>query len=257
MNLTTSLLALTSQNLSSTPLQDIAGYSFCQAFYGKFSRSSDCVRAVGLLEKGASEVAYSVHSGHPPHSLPLSKSFGDCMVQVDLAGPRLPQTYNIIPDDIGHMASQVLSSCVTGPSEVGGFATSDLQVMNGWLTNAETRLDRPFPTSTAFLTVTITQKVPDWLSPGNYDPIVAYHFAEVLYKAIDRTFLLRDRIELRKRAERLLRQGEKMRPRGNRVPWWENPDLGAEVNATSLDTGSGTVNITLPDSQASGADTAS
>ena len=68
------------------------------------------------------------------------------MVQVDLAGPRVPQTYNIIPDDIGHMASQVLSSCVTGPFKIGGFATSDLQVMNNWLTNGETRLDRPFRT---------------------------------------------------------------------------------------------------------------
>ena len=112
-------------------------------------------------------------------------------------------------------------------------------------------------TSTAFLTVTITQKVPDWLSPGNYDPLVAFHFSQVVFKAIDRTLLLRDRIELRKRAERLFRQGEKMRPRGNRVPWWENPDLGAEVNATSVDTGNGTVTIILPDSVASGADTAS
>ena len=68
------------------------------------------------------------------------------MVQVDMAGPRLPQTYTIIPDDVGRMASEVLSSCVTGPFEVGGFATSDLQVMNGWLTAEETRLDRPFRT---------------------------------------------------------------------------------------------------------------
>lgn len=179
------------------------------------------------------------------------------MVQVDLAGPRLPQTYNIIPNDVAYMANQVLSSCVTGPFETGGFATSDLQVMDNWLTEPKTSLDGPFPISTAFLTVTITQKVPDWLSPGNYDPIVAFHFSQVVIKAIGRTFLLRDRVALRKRAERLLRQGEKMKPRGNRVPWWENPGVGAEVNATSLDTGNGTVTITLPDSMASGADTAS
>ena len=162
MNLTTSLLALASQNLSSTPLQDIPGYSYCQEFYGKFPKSRDCVRAVGLLEKGASEVEYTVHTGHPPHSLPLSKSYGrspclafrqcahffpgDCMVQVDLAGPRLPQTYKIIPNDVVYIANQVLSSCVTGPFEIGGFATSDLQVMNGWLTAAKTSLDRPFRT---------------------------------------------------------------------------------------------------------------
>ena len=68
------------------------------------------------------------------------------MVQVDLAGPRLPQTYKIIPDDVIYMANQVLSSCVTGPFEIGGFATSDLQVMNAWLTAAKASLDLPFRT---------------------------------------------------------------------------------------------------------------
>ena len=68
------------------------------------------------------------------------------MVQVDLAGPRLPQTYTIIPDDVGRMASQVLSSCVTGPFEIGGFATSDLQVMNNWLTREESPFDIRFRT---------------------------------------------------------------------------------------------------------------
>ena len=66
------------------------------------------------------------------------------MIQIDLAGPRLPRTYDIIPDDIRHMADVVLNSCVTGPSKIGGFATSDLQVMNGWITAEETNLDRPF-----------------------------------------------------------------------------------------------------------------
>ena len=77
MNLTTSLLPLASQNLSSIPLQDTFGYSYCHEFYGKFPKSGDCVSAVGLLEKGASEVEFSVHSGHAPHSLPLSKSYGE------------------------------------------------------------------------------------------------------------------------------------------------------------------------------------
>ena len=69
------------------------------------------------------------------------------MIQIDLAGPRLPQTYSFIPDNIRLMADEVLNSCVTGPFEIGGFATSDLQVMNGWITAEETRLDRPFRAS--------------------------------------------------------------------------------------------------------------
>lgn len=69
------------------------------------------------------------------------------MIQVDVAGPRLPRTYDIIPNEVRHMADEVLNSCVTGPFEIGGFATTDLQVMNGWITAEETELDRPFRTS--------------------------------------------------------------------------------------------------------------
>lgn len=104
--------------------------------------------------------------------------------------------------------------------------------------------------------MTLTTVVPEWLSPGNYDPIVAFHFSQVELLAIDRAFTLRERVDLRRRGERLLRQGEKMNPRGSRVPWWENPYQGNEVNGTSLDTGSGTVSIELPEPLASGVNTA-
>ncbi|CAF9930722.1 MAG: hypothetical protein ALECFALPRED_004714 [Alectoria fallacina] len=255
MNLTSSLLALAGQNLSSTPLQDIAGYSYCQQFYGLFPNSHDCAKATDLLEKGTAEFSYAVHSGIGPHSLPLSKKYGTCMVQVDVAGPRLPRTYDIIPDDIRYLADQVLNSCVNGPFDIGGFATSDLQVMDGWITAEETNLDRPFPTSTAFLTVTLTSVVPHWLSPGNYDPMMAFHFSSVALAAIERAFTLRERVDLRRRAERLLRQGERMQ-RGDRVPWWENSYLGKEVNGTSMETGNGTMSIDIPEPLATGADTA-
>lgn len=79
MNLTSSLLALAGQNLSSTPLQDIGGYSYCQEFYGLFPKSRDCVKAIGLLEKGSTEVSFAVHSGIGPHALPLSKTYGQSL----------------------------------------------------------------------------------------------------------------------------------------------------------------------------------
>ena len=66
------------------------------------------------------------------------------MVQVEIAGPRLPRTFDIAPDDIRIIANQVLNDCVYGPFNIGGFATSDLQVMTNWITAEETRLDRPF-----------------------------------------------------------------------------------------------------------------
>ena len=203
------------------------------------------------------------------------------MVQVDVAGPRLPRTYDIIPDDIRYLADQVLNSCVNGPFDIGGFATSDLQVMDGWITAEETKLDRPFrtshltlhhtssftperdsdprltlqtslATSTAFLTVTLSSVVPHWLTPGNYDPMMAFHFSSVALAAIERAFTLRERVDLRRRGERLLRQGERMQ-RGYRVPWWENPYKGEEVNGTIMETGNGTVSIDISEPLATGA----
>ena len=86
--------------------------------------------------------------------------------------------------------------------------------------------------------------------------MIALHFSRVALQAIDRAYQRWLRTDLRERAERLLAQSRRMTPRGNRVPWWENPNLGAEGNETSQDTGSGTVSIELPKPLASGADTA-
>lgn len=110
-------------------------------------------------------------------------------------------------------------------------------------------------TGTAFLTVTLTNKVPDWLSPGNYDPIIPYHWRQLLQIAVERAMNLQDRVALRQRATRFQQQAKKMEPRGGRVPWWENPDAGQEVNETSLDTGAGTVSIELSKPQPSSAST--
>lgn len=161
MHLTSSLLALASQNLSSSP-ENVSGYSYCSHYYGSFAKNSDCFKAVDLLDKGAIDVEYAVHAGGA-HVLPFSKSYGQslyqapplfpksptvlsgtCMIQVDIAGPRLPSSFSIPPDQIRFIASGVMSECVTGPHEIGGFATSDLEFMSFWITNKETKLEEPF-----------------------------------------------------------------------------------------------------------------
>ena len=75
MNLTTSLLALAGQNLSST-LQAPGGYVFCSEFYGSYYKRKDCIKAINLLEKGTTEIPYAVQGDIGPHALPLSKSYG-------------------------------------------------------------------------------------------------------------------------------------------------------------------------------------
>lgn len=66
------------------------------------------------------------------------------MIQVEIAGPRFPKTFEFIPNDIVDMAQQIQSTCVQGASYYGGFLTSDMQVLKGWVTSAESYLDKPF-----------------------------------------------------------------------------------------------------------------
>ena len=69
------------------------------------------------------------------------------MVQVEIAGPQLPQTFDYNPIEIRRRAFTLLDRCVTGPNKIGGFATSDAGDMQNWLTAPGIRLNQPFRTS--------------------------------------------------------------------------------------------------------------
>lgn len=94
MNLISSPLTLASHNLSSS-LQDLAGYSYCQAFYGSFPQPGDCVHAIDLLEKGTDDVSYDVHNGVGPHALPLSKSYGQSRYQASCQSQKKLSTLQV------------------------------------------------------------------------------------------------------------------------------------------------------------------
>ncbi len=87
-------------------------------------------------------------------------------------------------------------------------------------------------TSTSFLTVTISNVVPDWLQAGNFDPHIAWLLAQADLTASSGAFLPRMKAELRRRGNRFLAQSEMMRPRGQRIPWWRNPGVG-NTNGTN------------------------
>lgn len=63
------------------------------------------------------------------------------MVQVEAAGPRIPQTIEIVPTEIRNMAEQVLEFCTQGTELIGGFLTSDMTAMKNWVVSADTNLD--------------------------------------------------------------------------------------------------------------------
>ena len=80
---------------------------------------------------------------------------------------------------------------------------------------------------TSFITVTLSAPVSDWLSPGNYDPVIAHVVAQTEYAAISKARARSPlRVDLRRRGDRCLRQQLKMEPRGHRIPCWDKSGSG-------------------------------
>ncbi|KAL8689267.1 MAG: hypothetical protein Q9224_004677 [Gallowayella concinna] len=83
----------------------------------------------------------------------------------------------------------------------------------------------PTALSTAFLTISVTNVYPEYLSPGNYDPYMAAYFAKAISDAEKNLPPgSREAANLRARAARLLKQEKVMTPKRRRNPWWGNPD---------------------------------
>ena len=138
------------------------------------STASDCENAVSSLPEGSASIPYEVNqAGESEHSLPLEvqrgrllispQAFwitlklhpGECMIQVEVAGPRFPSTMNIVPSDIRKMADRVLLQCLTSLSHYGGFVTTDLQPLKDWVVGPDRSLDNPYRKSRSSLSVAL------------------------------------------------------------------------------------------------------
>ena len=66
------------------------------------------------------------------------------MIQVEAAGPELPEIIYIVPDRLLSMAEWVLSSCVRDSAAIGGFITSDLTALENYITSPGINLDQRY-----------------------------------------------------------------------------------------------------------------
>ncbi|KAL8725966.1 MAG: hypothetical protein Q9181_006225 [Wetmoreana brouardii] len=237
-NLTAPLTGLLNSTLNAhTPLQQV----ICSEFYGAFDYAIDCTRAIDKLPDGFIEIPYTINHDSSPQHLPMYKQSGNCMVQIEMAGQRIPSTVILVPDKLKRMATRVLGTCVKQTSYIGGFVTGDLYGVKQWITAPEGDLDKPMPYSTSFITVSLSTPQPEYISPGDYDPVMASIFSSFEFDAA-KAFAADSSMAklLRARGRRLLRQFEVMTPRGRRIPWWGDPgrasrlgQQGAEGNATA------------------------
>ena len=65
------------------------------------------------------------------------------MIQVEAAGPELPEIIYIAPDRLVSMAEWVITSCVRDTG-VGGFITSDVTALENYITTPGINLDQTY-----------------------------------------------------------------------------------------------------------------
>ncbi|KAL8712854.1 MAG: hypothetical protein Q9220_003062 [cf. Caloplaca sp. 1 TL-2023] len=154
-------------------------FDICDRRYGMGLDIPQCDVVVGRMDIGSESTTYQL----------IDIETGNCMVSIELAGPHLPATYDIVPDTIQRLANHVINECVGRAGHEGGFATVDISKLidyvvdpssdvehyrkfffPGSLTKLMSEITAP---SSSFLTVAITAASSKKPSPGNYDPIIA------------------------------------------------------------------------------------
>lgn len=77
---------------------------------------------------------------------------GNCEVQIEIAGQRVPPSFALVPNDIRTMAVNLIETCGqkadksqmgSNDQYIGGFTFGSLHNMIGWLTSEDGDLDKP------------------------------------------------------------------------------------------------------------------
>ncbi|KAL8941141.1 MAG: hypothetical protein Q9211_001948 [Gyalolechia sp. 1 TL-2023] len=228
-NITAAAAGLLNATLANIDTDWVGGKVTCANFYGTFADTSDCIKAANKLPIGSDTRAFHISTSpryYFKERIPLSRQHGNCMVQVEMAGPRIPPVVHLVPDDIRVVSSYIIETCaLEGGGPLGGFGTGNIREMEQWLATLEGDLDKPMPYYTAFPTITFSNPFPDYFSPGNFDPEMALYLSRFVFDAAQPLPPnSRHAKILRQRATRLQKENKVMTPRGRRIPWWSDPD---------------------------------
>ncbi|CAD6565191.1 MAG: hypothetical protein ASARMPRED_006505 [Alectoria sarmentosa] len=200
-------------------------YGICDQRYGARLTPLLCGWAADTLMQGDSLVPYTVRGGAPgPQTLPYTTMFGNCKMWIEIAGPATPQIYEAVPNEIRGMAGWVVDQCVNSNGRgYGGFATKDISQLTAYVTEPDTKISQTYP-STAFLTVTVTGPWDQSVqppSPGNYDPSIAQHLADVEVNAWNKAAPGSPlRKDLASRHQFFRGRSMRMQIGGSSITWW-------------------------------------
>ncbi|KAL9118562.1 MAG: hypothetical protein Q9187_004893 [Circinaria calcarea] len=163
---------------------------------------------------------YREGSINSPYGLPLLKSADECEVALELAGPGKieGQTVMLIPDVIRGLAALVIQNCLVEWGGVGGFVTEGFANMVNHVTAPDANLNSPYPPSSSFVTLTVSNIAGD-PSPGGYDsqiPIkLGQHLRDKLVNSKGKSSTAPSYEEFFMRAAIMEQEGG-----GGQEPWW-------------------------------------
>lgn len=215
------------------PIPPVApNFVFCNGAYGTGLPRREALQAGSLLPQGTLPVTYSVEEPEidglaanvsvlrPAYELPFLEFYGSVLISVDVASPVSISMINVVPNDIRGMAAYVANECL-GRYGVGGFVTKRIQGLVDFVTDPTSNIDaRMYPDSTAFLTLTVSNRQTAHAFPGDYDPQLAFFLRNAEIDALSRVhsryhFVIANRIEKFAIAESRMRRLE------TEVPWWD------------------------------------
>ncbi|KAI4210558.1 MAG: hypothetical protein LQ351_006625 [Letrouitia transgressa] len=203
-------------------------YVICDGRFGQGLQRAPCEAIVERLNSGSSPIEYEIGPvSRGPHSLPFEQNDGECKITIEVAGPRLPAMYRAPPSGLKALAAKVVNQCINTRRGEGGFGTFEIKNSVNYVINPEIDLEEPFPASTAFLTLSLTDVRSSMPEPGNFNPTIAQtlgdEIRDVIYRYKGEAY--------RKLAVRngwFRARASQMRTGGRTTPWW-GPGLRDKV----------------------------
>ena len=96
-----------------------------------------------------------------------------------MAGPTVPDVILVAPSAFRTLAAQVIQKCVGEYGRIGGFTTYRMGPLFDFLLANDPSPAHPIPSSTAFITLTVSGPSGELMDPGNKDPVIPSYLADL------------------------------------------------------------------------------
>ena len=171
---------------------------------------------------------------------------GECYISVESAGPNIPPILWLIPGDVRLAATRVIQQCI-GEEHSGGFESLGYDNLLEWIfpPSGDVLLrGAPYPSSTAFVTVTVSGPSGKNTKPGDFDPGIT---GEILgrFAALKSYSRPESVTMLLSQAGSLVWLARTKRMQlGGRIPWWAPETDSSSEMSYECDVGLGSPSMT-------------